>query len=549
MFGSGPSQPHTKVEVTPVTVFVGPNNSGKSKILRELEQMCVDGTRDQDMKIVESVTFIPVAETDVDAEIEALTAPSMEQERVQEGFIVVQSRRNRMILNKASMRQYMLRPSLSSGGYSSHYLSNLTERLDGPTRFSLVDDQQAGDLQSPGKQLLSILFTDDAKRAEVRRIGLKAFGTYFVIDPTKLGTLRIRLSSRAPKNDLEERNVHAEGVAFHGQATLISRASDGVKAFIGILVALIAGNPRVLLIDEPEAFLHPPLASQLGYELSRAAKAANKKIFASTHSPQFVMGCVQSGVPTNIVRLTYRDGVATARQLPSKEITDLMRNPLLRSTGVLNGLFYEFVVVTEGDSDRAFYQEINERLLRLKPEWGIPNCLFINAQNKHTLHTIVRPLRKLGIPTAAITDIDVFKEGGTNFSNLLSAGGVPGVLLTSLATARTYLKSAWEATQKDMKRAGGVDLLSPSDKASAEHMISDLAQYGIFVVPRGEVEVWLKHLSVTSHGSEWLVKMFEQMGEDPDAADYAKPSSNDVWAFISLVRAWLTDPNRKGIPA
>jgi hypothetical protein len=37
-----------------------------------------------------------------------------------------------------------------------------------------------------------------------------------------------------------------------------------------------------------------------------------------------------------------------------------MRNPLLRSTGVLSGLFYEFVIVTEADADRAFYQEIND---------------------------------------------------------------------------------------------------------------------------------------------------------------------------------------------
>ena len=73
-----------------------------------------------------------------------------------------------------------------------------------------------------------------------------------------------------------------------------------------------------------------------------------------------------------------------------------MRNPLLRSTGVLNGLFYEFVVVTEADADRAFYQEMNERLLRFKPEWGIPNCLFLNAHGKHTpIHALSKSGRPL----------------------------------------------------------------------------------------------------------------------------------------------------------
>src|SRR5207247_11230495 len=188
---------------------------------------------------------------------------------------------------------------------------------------------------------------------------------------------RIRLSPRAPANDLEERGIHADAVRFHASAQLIDQASDGVKAFTGIVTELVAGDPLVLLIDEPEAFLHPALASKLGYEVSRAAVQSDKRVFASTHSPAFVMGCIQSGAPINIVRLTYRSGVATARVLPSSEILELMRHPLLRSTGVLSGLFYEFVVVTESDADRAFYQEVNERLLSFKPDSGIPNCLFI----------------------------------------------------------------------------------------------------------------------------------------------------------------------------
>ena len=131
------------------------------------------------------------------------------------------------------------------------------------------------------------------------------------------------------------------------------------------------------------------------------------------------MGCIQSGAPINIVRLTYRDNVATARLLASQELLTLMRNPLLRSTRVLDGLFYEFVVVTEADADRAFYQEVNERLLKLKPEWGIPNCLFLNAQNKQTVPTVLKPLRNLGIPAVGIVDVDVLKDGGTAWTTFL----------------------------------------------------------------------------------------------------------------------------------
>jgi hypothetical protein len=76
-------------------------------------------------------------------------------------------------------------------------------------------------------------------------------------------------------------------------------------------------------------------------------------------------------------------------------------------------LFFEAVIVCEADSDRAFYQEINERLLAEFDNRGMNNCLFINAQNKQTVWDIVKPLRELGIPTIGIVDIDVLKEGGS----------------------------------------------------------------------------------------------------------------------------------------
>jgi hypothetical protein len=311
----------------------------------------------------------------------------------------------------------------------------------------------------------------------------------------------------------------------------------------------MAGDPRVLLIDEPEAFLHPSLASKLGYEVSRAALSADKRVLVSTHSSTFVMGCIQSGAPVNIVRLTYRAGTATARLLPSEEILELMRNPLLRSTGVLSGLFYEFVVVTESDTDRAFYQEINERLLRFKPDWGIPNCLFINAQNKQTVQTILRPLRKLGIPAAGIVDVDIIKDGGSTWTNLLSGMNVPDIAHGSLATMRAAVKKAMDVTRLDMKRDGGVAILTASEQEAAKNLLSQLGDYGVFVVSGGELESWLKHLGASGHGPSWLISVFERMGEDPGAGNYLKPSDNDVWAFMQHLKNWLVDPNRKGIPA
>jgi len=228
---------------------------------------------------------------------------------------------------------------------------------------------------------------------------------------------------------------------------------------------------------------------------------------------------------------------------------ELMRNPLLRSTGVLTGLFYEFVVVTESDADRAFYQEVNERLLRCKPEWGIPNCLFINAQNKQTVQTIIRPLRKLGIPAAGIVDVDVLKEGGTTWTKLLESAHVPPISHQSLATLRVAVMRAMEGTGRDMKRDGGVSILQGAEQEAARNLLDQLTGYGVFVVPGGELESWLNALGAPGHGPSWLINVFETMGEDPDAADYLRPSNDDVWRFMSQVKDWLVNPTRKGIPA
>lgn len=548
-FGRASGIPATPITTAPVTVFVGPNNSGKSKVLAEIEQYCRSGQKDASAVILDDLSFCGLTEDKTLQAIEHLRQPPNPGESVLVDHIFVGSRYGRQQVPFSGLTQCIQNPSANLSTFCQWFFRHSTLILDGRSRISLVNQQHAGDLQQPPQSSFQVLFRDDTKRHEVRRIVADAFGSYFVIDPTSLGQLRIRLSPQPPVDDMQERGIHADAVQFHAAAQLIDQASDGVKAFTGIITEVMAGDPRALLIDEPEAFLHPSLASKLGNEVSRAALSSDKRVFVSTHSPPFVMGCIQSGAPVNIIRLTYRAGVATARVLPSAEILKLMRNPLLRSTGVLSGLFYEFVVVTESDTDRAFYQEVNERLLRFKPEWGIPNCLFINAQNKQTVQTIIRPLRQLGIPAAGIVDIDVLKEGGTNWSNLLSSANVPDIAHGSLANIRTAVKQAMDNTGKAMKRDGGVAILQHADHEAALNLLGQLGEYGIFVVPGGELESWLKQLAASGHGPSWLISVFERMGEDSESNGYLKPSVDDVWAFLQKMKTWLVDSNRKGIPA
>ena len=160
----------------------------------------------------------------------------------------------------------------------------------------------------------------------------------------------------------------------------------------------------------------------------------------------------------------------------------------------------------------------------------------------------MKPLRDLGIPAAGIVDIDVLKEGGTVWSSFLDAGHIPDIDRQSLATSRAAIKQAFDATRGDMKRDGGINLLNATDKESASNLFESLENYGLFVIRHGELESWLKQLGVTGHGPSWLISMFEHMGADPDQSSYVRPTDDDVWSFIALIKKWLSNPQRKGIP-
>jgi len=243
-----------------------------------------------------------------------------------------------------------------------------------------------------------------------------------------------------------------------------------------------------------------------------------------------------------------------------------MRNPLLRSLGVIEGLFYDAVIVAESDADRAFYQEINQRLLSANDPRGMDNCLFLNAQSKQTVWDIVKPLREMGIPAVGIVDLDMVKDGGAEFGKIISNNFIPNSQLIALGSHRASVKASLDATvpvlpsfgdnKKDTeaknnywKRNGGLELLQNEDKQAALNFFGQLESYGIFVVPVGELEDWLKYLNVPKGNKRaWLPTIFMKMGEDPTHIEYVHPRKEDVWDFVGSISRWMSNPSRLGIP-
>jgi len=535
--GSSAGQPSLEIAPGPLTVLVGPNNSGKSLALREIRLSMAEPQVPR--HLVEAV-HVPNFKTP--EELEAFVAPFAVTDGKRTHFSPVPGGSDAVVLGEEMKTHYG-----SVEWVASIFGRALLLRLDGSTRLSLVRNQAIEDLLKPATNHLEALWKDDGARKKLREITVDAFGLHFVLDPTLGKSLRIRMSGAAPRDEEEEQSLSARARSFHAAATPIADMSDGVKAFTGILAAAFCGTFRAILVDEPEAFLHPPLARRLGLQLAKAAAERQGNVIAATHSAHFVMGCIESGAQVQIVRLTYLDRKASARLLDSTSLRTLMRDPLLRSANVLSAVFHTGAVVTEADADRAFYQEIALRLIDSK-RFAAPDSVFLHAQNKQTVRRIVQPLRMLGVPAAAIVDIDILKGGGNEWTELLEAAGVPDAQHQSLHVQRHTLMTCFGPNKDEMKRSGGLKLLSDDAQEAAKNLLKLLADYGVFVVPHGELESWLPTLGATGHGPPWLIDTFEKMGDDPTTSHYLKPSRGDVWDFVESIGRWLSDPGRKGMP-
>ena len=418
---------------------------------------------------------------------------------------------------------------------ASQFLKSFLIRLDGRTRFNLTIDRPRGDLLAQPHNVLSHIFKDDLLREKLREIIYDAFGVYFVIDALSAGDLRIRLSTVPP--GAEEQNLNAAARAFHGNALHIKDASDGIQAFVEILCAVLSGDYRTILIDEPEAFLHPPLARKLGRQLTSNLKAG-ECLMASTHSPDFLIGCLQASSNVRVVRLEYSNGKSKGQIVNSEVLTKFFKTPLMRSSNVISALFHDGVIVTESDNDRAFYSEIYYRLAEC--EKGYPSLLFVNAQNKQTIRNIVAPLRMFGVPAAAIVDIDILKDGGADWTGWLHAAQIPNALHGGYGQLRGDLKRRFADLSVDMKTQGGVDAFPDEDRRAANELFDTLARYGIYVVRKGEMETWLRNLGVPGKKTDWTLAILE-IRCYPHEAGYICPAAGDVWAFMREIVGWVKD--------
>ena len=505
--------------------------------------------------VIDSVGWAFGTEAEVRADIEKLAVPPAPGEAFLEGQTKVQGLPLSVsgVLGLIEPAQLVTAvrgfvPDSSPPPAALQFLvGSQTALLRGRDRHTLVAQSPLGDLQQPAAHHLSALFRDDQLRQSVRELVSDGLGMYFVLDPTNTGQVRVRLSLVAPPSAAVERRLDQPAVEFQSRALPIETQSDGIQCFVG-LIAATAGLPhQLILVDEPEAFLHPPLARRIGSALANAARQREGRVIAATHSSAFVMGALESGVDVLVVRMTYEPGrgAATVRSLRPSLLRPLTHDPLLRSSRALDGLFHRAVIVGEADADRVLYEEVNRRLVAAGR--GVRDALFINAQNWQTQARIIGPLRTLGVPAAAIVDMDALAGQHAEWDRFYDA-------IATNASDREALEDLRLAAQAALRRRGrdykeqGLAALTGADRKELSAAVRALAKCGIFVVPVGSLESWLPRLRVRGRKKDWVVRVLDAMGADTAEPTYVRPASGDVWKFMDLIATWVDDPERRGMP-
>jgi hypothetical protein len=544
-----------------VTIFVGPNNSGKSLVLREIESVIRGYISETPWKIVTDFEIEWPDSDKVDQCIDKVKInqpssfigppPSINQrdpwgnqEKNDGIYLGSMNSRGEADIRRVGFSSLTaaLTEKTNKDWVALHFLWAGVIRLDGQSRFNLANDVPAGDLISNPTNVLASLFKDDAARANVSRLTKDAFNLNFYIDPTNSGHLRIKFDERSPPPD--EQSLNAVTREFFSNSISIKEVGDGVQAYTSIVAAVLSQQYHTILIDEPEAFLHPPLARKLGKSLAEIAAASSGVLMASTHSSDFLMGCVQASSSVTVVRLDYSQGKSSAKSIDPVRLKSFLKQPLMRSASVISGLFHDGVIVVESDSDRVFYSEIFYRLAEGKSNY--PSILFVNAQNKQTIQRIIGPLREFGVPAAAIVDIDIVKDGGPQLTDLMKAAKIPSESYQRLGQQRSAINNAFVTSGRKMKTEGGVSLLSSDDRKAADEFFDYFESFGVFSVRLGELENWLSDLAVPKNKTAWPIRMLDRLGQDPTDPNYVRPSASDVWKFLEKIVDWIKNSAREG---
>lgn len=552
------------VAITPsdgVTLIVGPNNVGKSAILRGVEQ-------DLAHEPNHPVTPGPVAQVSVSLDAES--------------FLSEREGRYRLVAPGNYQYGSFHQPTYLFEGAQNIPVSEMAGRLSRTNRFGSLANvflrvmgpegrggslggQNVPDLMNPGQALNAMqkLWGDRELEAKISEYMRKAFGYPVTVNRNAGINVYLHMGSvDTPAPSLGEKSPYLEEVMKLPQ---VVEQGSGIQAFMGTLLELAANRYDIVLLDEPETFLHPPQAKLLGEVVAEMSRDGGPQIIVATHSDDFVQGVLNASRDQSdvvIARITRPTSSSNhVAQITRDVVKELYSDPLLRFSNIMDGIFYKGVVLCEAESDCTYYSAV---LGNAEEKSGLASSdlLFTQCGGKDRFTKAHAALAAAGVPTAIVADVDVlsneqkfkdlFTSLGGDFTVLQASYNVlvssirnlkvePVVAeakmkieqiltgasgknlskdLSDQINAAVRHESGWKLVKRNGK--GGVDKGDPT--AAFEAIVAACAERGLFIVEVGELERF--HPTISGNKQEWLRKVLE---------DEEYRNSADAEAFLTKI--------------
>jgi len=498
-----------------IVVFVGGNNAGKSQILKDLKAQLKGAT--QDIKILQNINIKKYGSFETLSEF--LENSSFTKK---EPFQISYSGLGYSFGYMHDTMQYEWAREDNIGSLASFFCRHIqTENRIKDSNNSVSFDA----IHEAPSNPVQYLYKDTAAEKRVSSYFQKAFDKELIVYKTGGSKIPLLVGERINSKEGEEATDSSYAERLLAQTEELEQQGDGMRSFASVILQTLADPiPSILLLDEPEAFLHPPQAKILGRLLAKK-RPRDAQLFIATHSVDILMGLLEAA-PENlhIIRLN-RDSDKYAVELNKDKAEEIMRTPFLRHSKILSGLFYKRVIVCEAEADCLFYQIILENM----GVAGISDTLFIPAGGKDKLYKLASILRTLHIPVDVIADLDILNDGGGTFEKTIKTLGNEQAW-TKIAPLWNSVKSAIEG-QRSLKTAEEVeqDIQSalkklknkkasfPADidkeiraalKNSSPWGYTKTA--GIGAIPRGEArQDWQKLQKACARINLWLVPVGE----------------------------------------
>lgn len=219
----------------------------------------------------------------------------------------------------------------------------------------------------------------------------------------------------APKKLLPLTREHPDQLRIQtssGQAHSVQELSSGERqALIIISRVLRAGvGHTIVLIDEPDAYLHPHLSQRLIQALERGV-GEDGQLVVATHSPAIL----DAIAPSAILRLAHEDRPRLVAD--ESERIDLYRSAGFRASALTQS---DLLLITEGESDVSLLSLMHPALGRAS---------IRSAGGRARVVREVEQLRPYELPVLGVVDGDT--TGGVDVSGVVSwpAADIEGVFL------------------------------------------------------------------------------------------------------------------------